>query len=137
MHFGACRFEKLDLTLRAALGVQPYLEQWLASAECEEEVATAAPDGDATLQNDANAFLPGSNNDADGIMDDLLDLRDRTVAVPDRCALPDRRCRKARSVFDETALAHLNRYFKRNPNPRGERCCRCCSPFLFSCKRLR
>ncbi len=98
------------MTLRAALNAQPYLDQWLDAAECEDANAQTSPEKD--------------------LMTNFLDLRERAVVEADlACAatsascsypLPSRRSRKSRAVFDEHALEQLVRFFKRNPKPRGE-----------------
>ncbi|VDM16813.1 unnamed protein product [Hydatigera taeniaeformis] len=105
-----CRFEKLDVTLRAALGAQPYLEQWLDQVESEEQVALGTSQRSSLHSNEA--------------MVDLLDLRERVVSEGDlepvKCFLPARRNRKSRAVFSEAAVEQLIQHFKRNSRPRGE-----------------
>ncbi|VDD83078.1 unnamed protein product [Mesocestoides corti] len=105
------RFEQLDVTLRAALGAQPYLEQWLDQVEFEDQEPT---EGAQIL----------STSTCDGAVTDLLDLRDRAAGEgdfsPQKSLLPLRRTRKSRAVFDDTAVEHMTHHFKRNPKPRGE-----------------
>uniref|UniRef100_A0A915EXY2 Uncharacterized protein n=1 Tax=Echinococcus canadensis TaxID=519352 RepID=A0A915EXY2_9CEST len=105
-----CRFEKLDVTLRAALGAQLYLEQWLDQVELEEQEALGTGQRSPLHSNEA--------------MIDLLDLRERTVSEadlePPKCFLPARRNRKSRAVFSEAAVEQMIQHFKRNSRPRGE-----------------
>ncbi|KAL5111503.1 POU domain clas 6 transcription factor 1 [Taenia crassiceps] len=105
-----CRFEKLDVTLRAALGAQPYLEQWLDQAESEEQTALGTSQRSSLHPNET--------------MVDLLDLRERAVSEGDleplKCFLPARRNRKSRAVFSEAAVEQMTQHFKRNSRPRGE-----------------
>ncbi|VDK35768.1 unnamed protein product [Taenia asiatica] len=105
-----CRFEKLDVTLRAALGAQPYLEQWLDQAESEEQAALGTSQRSSLHPNET--------------MVDLLDLRERAVSEDDpehlKCFLPVRRNRKSRAVFSEAAVEQMIQHFKRNSRPRGE-----------------
>lgn len=103
------RFEKLDVTLRAALGAQPYLEQWLDQVESEEQAALGSGQRSSLHPNET--------------MVDLLDLRERAVSESDleplKCFLPARRNRKSRAVFSEAAVEQMIQHFKRNSRPRG------------------
>ena len=114
------RFEKLEITLRAALGAQPYLEQWLNQAETEDL---------ETSQNTASTIASNVNE-----MTNLLDLRDRSATEgylqTPRPSLPMRRNRKDRVFFNEDAVAIMTQYFTRNSSPRGWP--QCFSVFTFS-----
>ncbi|KAM7541636.1 hypothetical protein Aperf_G00000027982 [Anoplocephala perfoliata] len=139
-----CRFETLEVTLRAALGANPYLEHWLDRVDVEEvDAIGTAPNDDENVRppllttSAPFPLVPLETIEApnDSFVADLLDLRERVPGGGEDCdcgyvdveeegdnglQLPIRRSRKERVFFTETAVAQMVEHFKRNSRPRGE-----------------
>nr|CDS32844.1 Pou2 [Hymenolepis microstoma] len=143
-----CRFENLEVTLRVALRANPYLEKWLDRFEeqekAQEETLCRVQDSDAIgnfIPHHASSSSPMETNTTDGLMTELLDLRERISPATsgnketsccnyddvgegeengdESVQLPKRRNRKKRVHFTEAAVAQMMEHYTLNPWPRG------------------